>query len=912
MEADEVSSYEEEEGSTSGEEAEDGEEEEEDDDEDEEPLLKYSRFAKDVVNSLSQMPSNTTEGEPKNVIVCMAVHPKFIALGTYDGTVKLLDHTGTVLADREYRLHIAQINHISVDQEGDFMACCSNDGKVSIVGLFTAKYNNSVQFERAVKSVAIHPHFGKSTNRMFAIGIDKVLLVEERRWPLIGYKNTEIHSGYGIVEVIKWRDNYMAWANEKTVFAYNVATKSLITCIRFDEESPISLPCSLCWVKNGLLLVGRGHIVKVAEVREVTENVVLMDGYASGVEAQPAKKKELMKISAQNMFPNFLVCGVVPIMNRDKSWNMVVLGYDAHINQEEAIHKGTVPPPHLIVRPPAMYLPDSEEFETVEEIACDTLMPRGYTYCRCTEYHLECVMTGDEDRFYVLTPIDIILAQKLDANDHVEWLIKRNRFEEAMKYAENPSNARLLNTGKLQEVGIAYIYHLLEHKKFEDAARKCSGVLGLNVQRWEDIIWQFIAKGVLHKILPYIPKSKPKLSPTIYEMVLNQFLIHDPEELYKIIQDWPPNLYDSNVIMNAVSDRLAKQPNDINILKVKAKLFEDRGDSESALDIYLRLGDVEVFDLIANKNLHNSLLDNLEYLLQLGEEPLTKTVELLVEFRHDDVIPPQKVVSKLEGFRTEKRWEYFLHRYLDLLFDRDPKAGSEYHERQVQLYADYNRKKLLPFLRACNDIPLKKALDVCTNRSLYEAMVFLLDRMGNPKEALRLIVSKLHDVDQAILFVREKDDEELWDTLIQLSRDLPDFITGLLQNAGTHIDPTKLIKEIPSQLKIANLGLSLVKLLNDYQLQVNLREGCKKILVKDSHDLMEKLHILHNRATSFDMGATCFNCSREFSVDDATTLMMFFCGHMYHQNCVSHKNDMDICHLCYRSSNKNLRQPLHP
>lgn len=75
------------------------------------------------------------------------------------------------------------------------------------------------------------------------------------------------------------------------------------------------------------------------------------------------------------------------------------------------------------------------------------------------------------------------------------------------------------------------------------------------------------------------------------------------------------------------------------------------------------------------------------------------------------------------------------------------------------------------------------------------------------------------------------------------------FITGLLQNAGTHIDPTKLIKvgvashlfsyitstsqEIPDQLKIAGLGLSLRKLLNDYQLQVNLREGCRKILVKD-------------------------------------------------------------------------------
>lgn len=31
------------------------------------------------------------------------------------------------------------------------MACCSDDGKVSIVGLFTAKYNNTIPFEKSVK-----------------------------------------------------------------------------------------------------------------------------------------------------------------------------------------------------------------------------------------------------------------------------------------------------------------------------------------------------------------------------------------------------------------------------------------------------------------------------------------------------------------------------------------------------------------------------------------------------------------------------------------------------------------------------------------------------------------------------------------------------------------------------------------
>ena len=48
-----------------------GDEEDESEDE-EEPLLKYKRFAKDVVNDLNQGET----GEAKNSIECMAVHSK--------------------------------------------------------------------------------------------------------------------------------------------------------------------------------------------------------------------------------------------------------------------------------------------------------------------------------------------------------------------------------------------------------------------------------------------------------------------------------------------------------------------------------------------------------------------------------------------------------------------------------------------------------------------------------------------------------------------------------------------------------------------------------------------------------------------------------------------------------------------
>ena len=64
------SNEEESEESSCSEEEESGEETDSSE-EDEEPLLKYNRFAKAVVNSL-----NPAQGETKNVIECMAVHPK--------------------------------------------------------------------------------------------------------------------------------------------------------------------------------------------------------------------------------------------------------------------------------------------------------------------------------------------------------------------------------------------------------------------------------------------------------------------------------------------------------------------------------------------------------------------------------------------------------------------------------------------------------------------------------------------------------------------------------------------------------------------------------------------------------------------------------------------------------------------
>lgn len=66
----------------------------------------------------------------------------------------------------------------------------------------------------------------------------------------------------------------------------------------------------------------------------------------------------------------------------------------------------------------------------------------------------------------------------------------------------------------------------------------------------------------------------------------------------------------------------------------------------------------------------------------------------------------------------------------------------------MELYADYEPRFLLPFLRSSSFYPLEKAYETCKARGLTREVVFILGRMGNAREALGLIIEELHDMDQ--------------------------------------------------------------------------------------------------------------------------------------------------------------------
>uniref|UniRef100_S4RIT6 Vacuolar protein sorting-associated protein 41 homolog n=1 Tax=Petromyzon marinus TaxID=7757 RepID=S4RIT6_PETMA len=820
-----------------------GDSEDDSEEELEEPKLKYERLGNEVTDILKH-----------DAASCMAVHDKFVALGTHFGKVFILDVDGNKI--REFSSHTVTVNQISLDMDGEYIASCSDEGKVFIHGLYSSEANTDCNFDSPIKAVALHPEFGKIQSRQYITGSDKLYLCE-RGW-LGKQKLTVLHQGEGIITTIKWRANLIAWANSKGVKMYDMNLKQRITTVSRDNTSlrPEIYPCSLCWKDDLTLFIGWADTVKICVVKErvATENRDLPRRYVEIVSAFQV---------------DFFVSGIAPLGNQ-----LVVLSYMLDESTKNAY------------RPQLRILQHQED--SYEETSCDALSIRGYHQYRCCDYHL--AYPTEELMYYIVSPRDVVVAKERDQDDHIAWLLETKQYQEALLAAE--VSQKSLKRHNVLEIGRAYISHLLTTGESDTAGRVCQKVLGKNMELWEDEVYKFKKVGQLKAISRYLPRGDLRLRPAIYEMILNEFLYSDIEGFASLIREWPGNLYNNLAIVKTVIDKLNRDPNNPVLLKTLAELYTYDQRYDKALAIYLRLKHEDVFELIHKHNLFSAIQDKIPLLMDFDKE---RAAKLLLD--NEDKIPITQVVTELKD-RPELQ-----HVYLHKLFQWDPHKGDKYHELQIGLYAEYDRPNLLPFLRNSIHCPLQKALEICQQRHFIEETVFLLSRMGNSKQALRMITEELNDVDKAIEFAKEQDDPELWDDLITYSIDKPAFVTGLLNNIGTHVDPIILIRRIKEGMEIPHLRDSLVKILHDYNLEISLREGCKKILVADCVALMRRLQKVQRRAIYVEEENICEVCQSSILPEDlnrATDIVVFFCHHMFHKECISSNATfcLQFCNIC--------------
>lgn len=93
--------------------------------------------------------------------------------------IHLLDHQGNNVKSKTLQAHTVAVNQISIDHNGDFIASCSDDGKVFIYGLYSTENNHNMSMGRLVKSIAIDPNYYKSgSGRRFITGLTYQILIE--------------------------------------------------------------------------------------------------------------------------------------------------------------------------------------------------------------------------------------------------------------------------------------------------------------------------------------------------------------------------------------------------------------------------------------------------------------------------------------------------------------------------------------------------------------------------------------------------------------------------------------------------------------------------------------------------------------------------------------------------------------
>ncbi|KAJ5104095.1 hypothetical protein N7532_004624 [Penicillium argentinense] len=505
-------------------------------------------------------------------------------------------------------------------------------------------------------------------------------------------------------------------------------------------------------------------------------------------------------------------------------------------------------------------------------------------------------------------------------------------------------------------LGESWVEQLIGEEKWREAAEVCSKVMR-NSTRWEHWTWVFIKKDKVDEITPHIPiDMHPSLSSSIYDFILTYYVTRDLNRFKELVDEWPSELFDSNNVTSAIEEQLKADTVQSDseewhmLTDCLARLLLVGGHYREALHCYIRLQDADTaMSLVLEHRLVDSVSDDIPafILLRVSKEQLrspsttiaqleeltAEPIQLLASEAYTGIVRPETVVSQL---KAANRF-LFLYFYLRALWRGEylsheaskPRRGRGAHTRDaasklaadegkalidnfadtaVEVFAEYDRPLLMDFLQKSISYTFETATSICEQRHYIPELIYLLSKMGQTKRALNLILSDLKDVSQAISFAKSQDDPDLWEDLLDYSMDKPKFIHGLLVEAGTAIDPIKLVRRIPSGLEIEGLRDGLTRLIREHDLQAIISQGAARVMQGEVAQGMDTLRKGQRRGIKFDIiddaGAEgqadmaveassavklggpgqgkCGGCHAPFQANEREILIGFACGHVFH------------------------------
>ncbi|KIW69609.1 hypothetical protein, variant [Phialophora macrospora] len=522
-----------------------------------------------------------------------------------------------------------------------------------------------------------------------------------------------------------------------------------------------------------------------------------------------------------------------------------------------------------------------------------------------------------------------------------------------------------------RRIGELWLKQLVDAAKWAEAGEVAAKVLNTTT-RWEHWAWVFIKSKKFDEISPHIPTLDltPPLPSPIFEIILGHYVEVDRLRFKELLDEWPSDLFEISSITTAIQDQfrgggVPKGSQEWRLLQESlAKLYLADGHYDDALRCYIALQDADTaLSLIRDNHLFDAIASDIPSFVTLRvspsqlksasreelEELASDPIRVLVDEAAAGVVEPDEVVAQLDK-ATLRPFLFFYLRALwrgegtqqepilprvghsavatSLAADTGKQHVEQFADTAVDLFAEYDRKLLMEFLQASTAYTFENAVRICEKKHYVEELVYLLSKTGQTKKALFLIIDELKDVSSAITFAKEQDDQSLWDDFLEYSMSRPRFISGLLAEVGTAIDPITLLKKIPAGLEVEGLKDGLKKMIREYDLQDSISSGVARVLSSEVAVGMETLRRGRRKGIKFEVvpptpkvrrpleqsadGADekrtgeeqieveaqiqpghCASCRKAFHENESETLVGFACGHVYHVSHLLHGPDAE-------------------
>ncbi|CAI4225977.1 unnamed protein product [Auanema sp. JU1783] len=870
-----------------------------------EPRLKYDRVVGEQAVKMLE-----TE-----VITCISVNEKLVAIGSQSGRLSVMDHLGFSNFPVA-QPHRSKVTRLELDPGGNFLISCGNDCRVVVTILGSMESVHVLNLTFMPRSVALTSDFLISNK--FYVGERSLLVCD---WKKLLKTQKVIYTGQvkdGHIIRCSCNKNYVAFTNDGGTRIYDKQSDRVLSKIPISHDPKLyfTAKCPPChaWLSDDLIAIGWANTLTIAIVRNSTCDII----YSWTLQG-------------------FLCSGLSFIMNKAKEWSQIVFfGLKPVADDDDEDGKsmfstdslsGTASTPPVIQV--AVLEPVSRErFRLVSE---DSIALKVRNDSQPFQYQLHGMPSCDT--YFLMGPDDFIMAVPYSCFDAVTWRVENNLWEEAWSLARERAMELEGTKYDMRTVGRGMVEYLIANEEAKLAANKCVEVCGKSKAEWEWAAGLFDHLNIATLLADVLPTNDPLLEPECYECVLIAALYSDISLFRKLVYSFNPDIYRiGSVIREALkriqlslTPKLEKEyalsvEDEMRLYSTIAHLYVCERNFKPAIKIYMDFKDPQVFRVLDRHNLFHEVKDKMSELMQINAD-LAKRLML----ENERSLSPTFVMSKLN---SDPKLEI---KYLEILLSRNRDQDSpkrEFADRAVRLYAEYERDKLLPFLKECEHYNLSKALEICRRKQYINEMILLLGKSGKHLEALDCMLRQRRFTDEthlklgaitekdyepllkAIEYCKEHDDMDLWNHLINKVLQSPHFISRLFREAGTSIDPLVIIEKIPVSMDIPDLRRAVAKVLSDCADRVNLLKGCRLATYSDSKELLDSLLKTQAKTKCVNIRSACFVCKMSV-MNFSSTMLTFGCGHSAHEHCsnemqkkLNHKER--ICYVCSEISREEF------